>query len=55
MAACKCGDDWEYCEVHVDCDANCKAMDDPQTVDELRAAYEHWRRHEYTAGCSHGH
>lgn len=39
---------------HVHCDTNCKALANPVTVDELRAAVEHWRSHEYTGGCSHG-
>lgn len=52
--ACLCGDEWEYCDIHVHCDTNCKALANPVTVDELRAAVEHWRSHEYTGGCSHG-
>jgi hypothetical protein len=53
--ACLCDDEWDYCKVHVGCDSNCKALLDPETVDELRAAVTHWRSHEYTGGCSHGH
>lgn len=40
-------------KVHVSCDANCGAFEDPTTEDELRAALEHWRRHAFLAGCSH--
>lgn len=37
----------------VDCDDNCLAFDKPETEDETRAAYVHWRYHGYLAGCSH--
>lgn len=36
------------------CEANCGALDDPQTLEELRAALEHWRSHGFMSGCSHG-
>jgi hypothetical protein len=42
------------CELHVDCDQRCKALTNPQTVEELRAALNHWRSHDYLSGCSHG-
>lgn len=42
------------CDIHVDCDERCKALTDPQTVEELRAALEHWKSHSYLSGCSHG-
>ena len=42
------------CDVHVDCDERCKALTNPQTVEELRAALEHWRVHQHLCGCSHG-
>jgi len=48
-------DEMPECEVHVDCDQRCKALTDPQTIDELKAALEHWRSHQYLCGCSHGH
>jgi hypothetical protein len=35
------------------CDVRCKAKDKPETLEEYKAAYEHWRRHQYLAGCSH--
>lgn len=38
----------------VDCDANCKALLDPNTPGQVRAAFEHWRSHENIGGCSHG-
>lgn len=42
------------CDVHVDCDRGCKALNKPETIEELRAALEHWRDHCYLSGCSHG-
>lgn len=36
------------------CDAFCGASDQPETLEEYKAAYEHWRRHGYLYGCSHG-
>jgi len=39
---------------YVSCDEYCEALMDPQTDDEVQAAYEHWRRHGYLDGCSHG-
>ena len=56
VAGCTCGGE-RYgpgCAVHVSCDHDCRALNDPQTVDELRAAYEHWRDHGYLSGCAHG-
>lgn len=47
-------DEMPECLIHVDCDERCKALADPQTPDEVRAAYEHWRHHQYLCGCSHG-
>lgn len=46
--------DMPECEAHVDCDQRCKALTNPQTEDELRAAVEHWRDHQWLCGCSHG-
>jgi hypothetical protein len=46
--------DGPACSVHVNCDEGCKALTDPQTEAELRAALEHWRSHSYLNGCSHG-
>lgn len=39
---------------YVACDDNCRALEDPQTSEEIKAAYEHWREHGYLNGCSHG-
>jgi hypothetical protein len=64
--ACKCGaalseDEWS--DDHADgtpcplvaCDReDCRAKENPVTLDELRAAYEHWRSHPRLHGCSHG-
>jgi hypothetical protein len=47
-------DEMPECLVHVDCDENCRALTDPQTVEELKAALTHWRSHPYLCGCSHG-
>ena len=38
----------------VECDGDCGAPLEPQTDDEVRAAYNHWRFHGLYAGCSHG-
>jgi hypothetical protein len=37
----------------VDCDDNCGALKDPDTEEEYKAAYEHWRWHGLQSGCSH--
>lgn len=63
MTECTCdediaaaGGDPEYsqCDVHVHCEDHCRALQDPQSPDEIRAAYEHWRIHGYIGGCAHG-
>ena len=53
---CICDADqlYVYCPVHVECDDKCKALKNPQTFEEYRAAYEHWRDHAWLLGCSHG-
>jgi hypothetical protein len=38
----------------VDCDEGCGAFKEPQTLDEYKAALDHWRTHDYLCGCSHG-
>lgn len=38
----------------VTCDEGCGAFQEPRTLDEYKAAYEHWWSHEYLGGCSHG-
>ena len=38
----------------VDCDENCGAVEEPTSVEEFRAAYEHWRSHSWLFGCAHG-
>jgi hypothetical protein len=45
--------DYPDCEIHVHCDQWCGALEEPQTLEEYRAALEHWRRHGYLSGCSH--
>lgn len=39
----------------VECDEECGAYADPNPddIDELRAAYEHWRGHGWLNGCAH--
>lgn len=39
------------CDVR-DCIA--KANPDLENLDEVIAAYEHWRNHSFLSGCSHG-
>lgn len=42
------------CPVHVSCDELCGAFQEPRSMEELQAAVEHWRRHSWLHGCSHG-
>jgi hypothetical protein len=35
-------------------DADCTALDQPESIEEFVAAVEHWREHSYLSGCSHG-
>jgi hypothetical protein len=39
----------------VECDDNCGAFSEPnpQSLEEMTAAYEHWHNHGYLSGCSH--
>ena len=37
----------------VRCDIRCQAKDEPNTLEEYIAAYEHWRKHRFLSGCSH--
>ena len=39
----------------VNCDQNCGALKHPETLEEYRAALEHWTSHTVLHGCSHGH
>lgn len=51
---CTCDDEDAFsCPVHVSCDENCQALNEPETVEELRAALDHWQSHGYLHGCSH--
>lgn len=59
MSDCTCNpaDEWfngPECRVHVACDERCGALNEPQTLDEYKAALEHWRSHSHLHGCSHG-
>ena len=38
----------------VDCDDNCGALYNPETLEEYKKALEHWANHSFSAGCSHG-
>jgi hypothetical protein len=37
----------------VSCDDNCGAFAEPVTLEEYKAALEHWREHGDLYGCSH--
>jgi len=55
---CDCDSDLEtwarHCPIHVDCDARCKALETPVTMEDFRAALKHWIEHGCLHGCSHG-
>ena len=36
------------------CDEECDALEDPQTIEELRTALKHCQEHSVHGGCSHG-
>jgi len=38
----------------VECDEKCGAFVEPITIEEYRAALEHWMDHPLHYGCSHG-
>ena len=42
------------CPLHVQCDEQCGALEDPQSLEELQRAHDHWKNHSYLHGCSHG-
>lgn len=42
------------CEKLVKCDVTCGALLEPITLEEHKKALEHWRKHHYLSGCSHG-
>lgn len=51
-ASCEiCG--WDSV-LHVECDNNCLALNEPATIEEYKAALAHWKDHESMHGCSHG-
>ena len=56
MSECwKCKKEEEKdCICVVDCDDNCKALENPRTFEDYKKAYEHWMRHGLMSGCSHG-
>lgn len=37
----------------VGCDEGCEAFEEPETPEEIRAAFLHWRDHGFLKGCSH--
>ncbi len=43
----------EYECALVRCDSNCGALQNPETIEEYRAALVHWRSHGYLSGCAH--
>ena len=38
----------------VDCDEDCGALDEPETLEEHLASLAHWKNHGFLSGCSHG-
>ena len=38
----------------VSCDKECGAYINPETSEEYKKAYEHWKNHNNMSGCSHG-
>ena len=38
----------------VQCDDDCGALANPQTIEQYRATLDHWETHSYLCGCSHG-
>lgn len=38
----------------VECDEDCGALLEPVTLEEYKAALEHWMHHEHNFGCAHG-
>lgn len=62
---CRCGaemlewqrinHDFDVCIYERCDDANCCALKAPVTLDDYKAAYEHWKSHRLQSGCSHGH
>lgn len=47
--------DFGDCDVHVSCDSSeCTALKQPRTLEDYIEAYEHWKDHSWTRGCSHG-
>lgn len=63
MMTCKCGatfPDWREHQHRDACpyvrcdDPGCAALKEPHTLQELVTAHDHWRRHHWLGGCSHG-
>lgn len=42
------------CLIHVSCDEDCKALENPITLDDYKLTLEHYREHGFLSGCSHG-
>jgi len=42
------------CNVHVECDDACLALENPETLDEHRTTLAHYKNHSLHTGCSHG-
>lgn len=38
----------------VSCDKECKAFEEPKSLEEYKKALDHWMNHSNLAGCSHG-
>lgn len=46
--------DWWNDTPYVACDEICFALQEPETLEECKAALKHWRYHSYLHGCSYG-
>lgn len=51
---CRCGTDAAWCPAHVSCDSDCRALEEPVSFDEIKAALDHWKNHSWVSGCAHG-
>ena len=47
-------DTFDVSRERVDCDDDCGAYEEPQTLEEYAATLEHYKTHPYLYGCSHG-
>lgn len=38
----------------VECDENCGAFEEPETLEEFRDTLDHYKHHKFLDGCAHG-